>query len=84
MEKMIKNGLIESKTNIIINSNKIDTSDKFEPIESIMTDLGNAMIDIVDVLKKYNITKIDGKGITFKDGYLYLSDSEIFMDNENK
>lgn len=42
------------------------------------------MIDILDVLKKYNITTIDGKGITFKDGYLYLSDSEIFMDNENK
>lgn len=86
MEKIIKNESIKTKTNIIINSNKIETSDTFEPVEveSILTDLGNVIKDIVEVLEKYNISKLDCKGMIFKDGQLYLSDSEIIMDNENK
>lgn len=86
MKKIIKNESIKIKTNIIINSNKIETSDTFEPVEveSILTDLGNVINDIVEVLEKYNISKLDCKDMIFKDGQLYLSDLEIIMDNENK
>lgn len=86
MKKIIKNESIKTKTNIIINSNKIETSDTFEPVEveSILTDLGNVINDIVEVLEKYNISKLDCKDMIFKDGELYLSDLEIIMDNENK
>ena len=57
MEKIIKNESIKTKTNIIINSNKIETSDTFEPVEveSILTDLGNVIKDIVEEIGRAHV-----------------------------
>lgn len=72
----------ETKINVIILNNNINTPDDFEPIDSIMSDLGNALIDIAKVLDEYNISKIEGKGITFEDGCLTLAESEVYMKNK--
>lgn len=72
----------ETKLNVIIFNNNINTPDDFEPIDSIMSELGNALIDIAKVLDEYNISKIKGKGITFEDGCLTLAESEVYMKNK--
>lgn len=79
---MDKDKIKETKINVILLNNNITTPDDFEPIDSIMTDLGNALIDVAKILNEYNITKIEGKGITFEDGCLTLAESEVYMENK--
>lgn len=72
----------EIKINVILVNNNIKTAEDFEPKDSIMSDLSNALIDIAKILIEYNITKIEGKGITFEDGCLTLTESEVYMNNK--
>jgi hypothetical protein len=81
-KEKLESKIKDTKNNIILLNNNIKTPDGFEPIDTIMADLANALIDISEILTKYNITKIEGKGITFEDGCLTLAESEVYMENK--
>lgn len=71
--------MCDMNATIIMNKCIVKKADGFESRSGYMNDVADALSEIRDVLIKYSIASIEGKGITFEDGALKLIDSSITL-----